>query len=397
MENSNRIIFLFQKYLSHENTETELNELLEHLSELDEEAFRLLLSFDTDSVHLKDTDALRPAITLLDQNIRAELIKRNNHGLKVIMKSNSYARYMIVAATIALMVIGVYFFRHTSTRTTNDHTSITKTDIAPGKNRATLTFSNGESIQLSEAKTGVVVTNVIKYNDGSAVGAVSGAESNQTISASTPRGGTYQIVLPDGTKVWLNAASKLEFPSSFQALNKRIVKLEGEAYFEVASAYTSLRGQQSKKAFIVESGRQKVEVLGTHFNISAYSDEVVSRTTLLEGSVKITGYNGQSALIRPGEQAIVMDKGLNVDLVDVTESIAWKNGDIQFDNRSITDIMKMIARWYDVEVIYEGDLPEGKWDGSISRGRSLKQVLQMMEKSKEVQFRISGHKVYVSK
>lgn len=204
----------------------------------------------------------------------------------------------------------------------------------------------------------------VTYNDGSVV-ANNNNSQNSTLSssgilkASTPRGGTYQIVLSDGTKVWLNASSELKFPASFNQTKQRSVELSGEAYFEVA--------KNKMKPFMVRSNGQEIEVLGTHFNVNSYLDEKVTKTTLLEGAIKLSQLkrdNPASYVLRPGQQAVAGNTVVirNVDAMDV---IDWKNGMFIFNKESLESIMRKLSRWYDVDVVFEDEKLKSKLLGGL--------------------------------
>lgn len=299
-----------------------------------------------------------------------------------------------IAASVAAIVISVGVWIYSGNQNNTNKGIAYNNDVTPGKQGATLTLANGEKIRLSDAVNGALAEEagviVIKSSDGQLTYKVleqkNGADKINVLT--TDNGETYQVRLPDGSSVWLNAASTLKYPVSFAKSRNRRVELSGEGYFEVA--------KDKRRSFIVMTADQKVEVLGTHFNIQGYTDEAAIRTTLLEGSVKVISVTGQNKVIKPGEQATVLAEEINVSNADVNDAIAWKNGDIQFDNKTIPDIMRQIARWYDVKVVYEGKIPKGEWNGSVSRTRNLSQVLKMMEKSKEVKFRINGKTVFVS-
>jgi ferric-dicitrate binding protein FerR (iron transport regulator) len=214
---------------------------------------------------------------------------------------------------------------------------------------------------------------------------------------STPRGGQYQLMLADGSKVWLNAESSLRFPVSFTG-QERKVELMGEASVGVAHVSSSLGGGREEAAgmpFKVKVHGMEVEVLGTHFNINSYDNESTIRTTLLEGSVKINK-NNSSSLLKPGQQA-QMNKAGEIKIinnVDVEEAIAWKEGKFQFDKADIHDIMRQLARWYDVDVEYKGTV-SSHFGGTISRDVNLSQVLNMLHLTGEVNFQIQDKKVVV--
>jgi ferric-dicitrate binding protein FerR (iron transport regulator) len=209
------------------------------------------------------------------------------------------------------------------------------------------------------------------------------------------------VVLSDGTKVWLNASSSIRYPAVFDG-KERVVEVTGEAYFEVASLPLTPKGGKEKMPFIVKikttSGTEgQIEVLGTHFNINAYGDEAAIRATLLEGSVKASLMNGQSSILKPGDQAVLMPNASMTtnQTANLNEVMAWKNGYFQFERADIQTVMRQIARWYDVEIKYEGPVTKDKFGGSIPRDATLSQVLHAMEQSL-VHFTIQGKQVIVT-
>ena len=217
------------------------------------------------------------------------------------------------------------------------------------------------------------------------------ADDDSKVSYNTitiPNGGQYQLILADGTKVWLNAASSLKFPTAFPG-KQRTVELTGEAYFEVA--------KNKNQPFNVKTPTQTVQVLGTHFNINAYSNEPFVKTTLLEGSVNVSSAGG-SLLLKPGQQALLNNSGLATlkDDVDTDEAIAWRNGLFQFNDVDIKTIMRQVARWYDVDVEFKGQVPAYTFHGKISRNLNASTVLKIFELS-GINFTIEGRKIIVSK
>lgn len=297
-----------------------------------------------------------------------------------------------IAAAVAAIAFCIWFY--SSPRHLDDSRDLLNyaQDIAPGKNTATLTF-NGKSMQLSEAHNGVKVdSDKFTYKDGSPLSPQAEAlpqVENSMVTAKTPRGGTYQFILQDGTKVWLNADSKLEFLPDYKSKNQRIVKLEGEGYFEVAKDKT--------RPFIVETALQRVEVLGTHFNINAYKDEPAIVTTLIEGSVKVSSRNNQSYL-KPGFQAINSGADIHVNEADLDKVIDWKEGDFYFQQTDFRLAMRKIARWYDVDVIYDSSIPANLTsNGIIPRNNNLSAVLKSIERSGQVKFKIEGNKILITK
>lgn len=265
--------------------------------------------------------------------------------------------------------------------------------IMPGGNKAILTTSAGNTIVLDTAKNGALMqtgatriskqNGLLVYNAGSAQHAGIPVTYN---TLATPRGGQYRLLLPDGTKVWLNAASSLYFPSAFEGDNRQVV-LTGEAYFEVT--------RNKEKPFIVMAGGIRVNVLGTHFNINAYPEEKAVKTTLLEGSVRISK-GDITGLLKPGQQGVLdNDKtGVTVSNADIEEVMAWKNGLFQFDGADITTVMEEIGRWYDVDVEYPGKIPMHRFQGKISREAQLSDVLKILELS-NVKFTVTGKKIIV--
>ncbi|POY37932.1 anti-sigma factor [Solitalea longa] len=307
---------------------------------------------------------------------------------------NLWSRITVAsAAAVAIIAIGIWFFRTSPQPEGMKNPNYAKNDVAPGKQGATLTLSNGKKIRLSEAingelanEAGVIIT---KAADGQLVYEIKNTpDENKINTINTANGETYQVRLPDGTAVWLNAGSSLTYATNLLQNGKRTVTLTGEGYFEVA--------KDKAHPFVVSSGNQEVEVLGTHFNMNAYADEPVRKTTLLEGSIKLTSDN-ISEILSPGEQAVSQNGKLNVQAVDAELAVAWKYNKFVFDSQQITEIMRMVARWYDVEVIYNGPIPEDLYSGTVSRFDQVSGVLRILESSGGVHFKIEGRKIYVSK
>jgi hypothetical protein len=308
------------------------------------------------------------------------------------------SRITVAAAVVALISLCIYFFNPFRSDVFNSTTSLYENDVTPGTRGATITLSNGKTIELSGTKSGVVVDpTVLTYDDGSAVDPrdsdLSQDDKNSyspQLTATTARGFTYTLTLADGTKVWLNAASTIKFPVSFAGLVNRTISLSGEAYFEVA--------KDKKHPFIVESRGQKVQVLGTHFNINSYEDQKSIKTTLLEGHVQVFAQEGmQNVILEPGQQATQTgSKEIKVDKVDVNEAVDWKNGDFIFNNESLASIMKRVARWYDVEVVYqEGVNVNQTFGGKVSRSKNISAVLSSIQSTGKIKFKIEGNKIIV--
>lgn len=306
-----------------------------------------------------------------------------------------------IAAAVTAITLSVWLYTSNKQSMKKEEKDIAgKSDAAPGKNTATLTLANGKTIQLSDAKSGVIVSNELKYNDGTALErsnaqlAENMGEAERkinTLAISTPRGGTYQVVLPDGTKVWLNAASVLKFPASFSGTANRTVELTGEAYFEVF--------KNERQPFVVLADGQQVKVLGTHFNINAYKDESSIKTTLLEGSVQVntvgsTDVQTKSVRLRPGQQSVLNTSLIKVNPVNTDEVVAWKDGQFIFNEESLSDIMRQLERWYNIKVDYSS-LPDTRYDGAISRNVKLSKVLQMLELTGNLKLKIEKDMIKV--
>lgn len=270
-----------------------------------------------------------------------------------------------------------------------------KMEIVPGTNTATLKLSSGKILQLSSSKLGLKIDSAdLEYMDGSGIVLDKTSAVTKEMEIKTPNGGTYQVELPDGTKVWLNASSSVVLPANFSSSFERHLKLQGEAYFEVAKVNTSVNGVLKRKPFIVTVNDKAIEVLGTHFNVRAYSSEPSLKTTLLEGSVKVVDGNTAKKIV-PGEQATAVNGLININKVDVEDAIAWKNGNFQFTNVGIERIMQDIARWYDVEVVYTGPVTKESFGGAISRNKPLQDVLSSLEETGGVHFKIEGRRIIV--
>lgn len=309
------------------------------------------------------------------------------------------------AAVIGLIATSVYFLYFNKT---NNQTASIKTtaalnkDIQPGGSKAILTLADGTTIILDSAKDGALSqqgnTKVIKLNNGQLAYHSSGTANTQIVynTISTPKGGTYQVILPDETKVWLNAASSLRFPTAFTG-KERNVEITGEAYFEVSPLLTSHDRGGKKIPFIVHVGEMSVEVLGTHFNVMAYNDEKAIKTTLLEGAVEVTK-NNNSVLLKPSQQA-TLTKASNdlrvTDDIDINQETAWIHGMFQFNDEDLPTILRQLSRWYDVEVSFSNAVPADHFTGKISRNASLSNVLKILELS-EVHFKIEGRKIIVT-
>jgi len=300
---------------------------------------------------------------------------------------------LAVACIFIFAVLGILYLRTNHTQTNNEaiaETAKPSNEIAPGKNGAILTLDDGSRIVLDSMKNGKLATqgaadlvlhaNHLTYQNTAA------SEVEVTYNTlEVPRGRQFQLVLQDGTRVWLNAESRLKYPTSFPG-GDRTVEVSGEAYFEVAHDET--------KPFIVKKDNIEITVLGTHFNVHAYDDEKVPAITLLEGSVNVKN-GGKNVTIHPGQQAKIGDDISVINNVDTDEVVAWKDGKFQFgETADIQSVMRQISRWYDVEIKYEGTI-KNHLGGTLSRDVPLTQLLRVLQTTGVVKFEVEGRMIVV--
>jgi transmembrane sensor len=313
-----------------------------------------------------------------------------------------HLRMASAAAVLLLFSAGLLFFLNTKS---DVEAELVSHDVAPGGNKAVLTLGNGTRIALTDAVNGELARqsgiSVKKAKDGQLVYTVmessgSGDPAQTTgiyNTVSTPMGGQYQINLPDGTRVWLNAASSLKFPASFVNLKERRVELVGEGYFEVS--------HNKKLPFIVKTEKQEVLVLGTHFNINSYPDESATRTTLLQGAVLVRRLGSRSekgnrdfVVIKPGQQC-ALGQQIGVEDADVEMVTAWKDGNFLFNDTDLPNIMKQLARWYNVHVDYSNVPANRFFTGFISRDVNLSKVLKMLEETGRIKFKVVHNNIKI--
>ena len=301
----------------------------------------------------------------------------------------SWKDFAIAASIILVASLSILFFtKENNTKITPKNSVIAQNDISAAGNIAVLTLSDGTKIKLDSTVEGIskeAGIGIVNDTNGNLTYVVNtdnlpdGKSAYNTIA--TPRGGTYKIILPDGTKVWLNAASSLRFPLSF-ADDSRKVELTGEGYFEVA---------KSNKRFRVSTHNTTVEVLGTHFNVNSYKNEKATNVTLLEGSVKLISGTA-TALLKPGEQGQVATENTPIQIIDNKDTeaiIAWTNGQFRFHNSDLKSIMRQLERWYNIDVDLNS-IPDKKFNGAISRDAKLSEVISMIELTSDLNFKIKG-------
>jgi ferric-dicitrate binding protein FerR (iron transport regulator) len=301
------------------------------------------------------------------------------------------AAVLILATSISLLIFNN---KKTGENLVKNKPEHNQSQILPGSNKAILTLSNGSKINLDNSTKGKLTqqgsATINKLKNGQLVYSVNNSSSQSPLlynTATTPKGGQYEVVLSDGTRVWLNAASSLKYPVTFSG-KERHVELTGEAYFEVA--------KNKNMPFSVAVKGTSIEVLGTHFNVMAYDDENSLVTTLLEGSVKLKN-NRAEALLKPGQKAVLGTgrTDYQVSEANTDEAVAWKNGYFLFDNENIQSIMKRVARWYDVDVSYTGTTRELNFGGTVSRFSDITELLKTLEITGTIHFKIEGRKITV--
>ena len=378
-----------------ELTADERQWLYDHIGNADEDLLKEVME------KLFEADVENPAITDRDESEdrRRKILKRiKKPGIRQKLNLTTISITRLAAAACILVLIGVGIFlkmksgrEQQSSIPAEIATSKSMNDVQPGGNKAVLQLGDGSSIVLDTTSNGTIMrqgnTNIVK-TDGIVNYKVSAGNKNEVLFniISTPRGGQYQVVLPDGSKVWLNASSSIRFPTAFTGTARR-VDITGEAYFEVA--------RNKSMPFIVNAKGSEIEVLGTHFNVMAYEDEDYLRTTLLEGAVKFTNH-GSSATLKPGQQSRLNDNGqMNVlDDVDLEDVMAWKNGYFHFNGADFQATARQLSRWYDVDVICNKKVDDLLY-ADIPRNTKLSDVLTALELTGKIRFEITGNKVIV--
>jgi len=388
MMNKERIYYLltaYQQQLATKEEEIEFAQLLH--DEQYAEIFHEILDANWTSItaaELQETEFAG------DHRILKE-IKQNSR--KVVSAQKLWPR-LAAAAAIILVLFSVGFFLLTNNKKQEEiHFA---NDITPGKNGATLTLADGRKIAINDAITGNFVSEggvkIYKNKEGQIVYDIDEKNSEKVTynTLTTTRGEQIQVRLPDQTLVFLNAESSLKFPTSFAHTPKRSVTLAGEGYFEVS--------KDKQHPFIVQSNQQQIEVLGTTFNINSYTDEPNIKTTLLEGSVRVTNLSTKEhLLLTPGQQAVMTEGKLLSKVVETEDIIAWKNGYFMFNNETLASIMKRVSKWYDMEVIYKNSSVKDKiFFGAVSRYGNISELLKVLQATEVASFEIKGRQVIVS-
>ena len=383
---------LFEQYTSGVLDEKEKQQLL---AMLDDPAYQEVLNSQLYQLYQANGNEETATTLLFDkihQGVQQRLLQPEKKE-RPLPEINRLWRYTAAAAMITVLGTGFWLWKMRPAAKNIQPVTEKKTTI-PGGNKAVLTLANGEQILLDSAANGTLAqqngVSIIKQQDGRlAYQTIAGnSQLPATNSLATPRGGQYQLTLPDGTQVWLNTASSIQYPTTFTG-KERIVTVTGEAYFEVA--------QNTNQPFLVNSNNQQIQVLGTAFNINAYQDEPDTRTTLLEGKIRVAAMNTkQSAIVSPGVQAILSTAGdLSTAKANTTEVLAWRNGQIFLTSVSVPVVMRQISRWYDVNIVYEGKIPGNRFfNGIIDRNVPLTSLLEALA-SNHINTRLEGNTLTV--
>lgn len=320
------------------------------------------------------------------EQLKADVLQKIQPTPSTLYRQQKTTVAIYVAAAV-LLIIGAFSFLQWE-NLSDKKAEMTLSAIQGGSNKAELVLSNGQKINLRSDKDGITLQGQLAYSDGTPLLSLDKAKSaNITATIKVPKGGKYNITLADGSRIWLNAGSELEYPLVFDQ-QKRLVRLKGEAYFQVAK----FEHNNSRVPFEVHSEHQTVEVTGTSFNISAYPDDTNTTTTLVEGTVTVSAGHHRVRL-SPNEQAVYSSDGLKLKNVDVESFIAWKENKFLFYETELRDLMKSISRWYNIDVAYQGVIPPTYFYGEIGREKNLAEVLRILEKS-GVKFKLKSRGTY---
>lgn len=357
--------------------------------------------FDTQEDVLESLTATQ--VNALKQEIRAGIDEKlQEEPVGIVRTINTRYKWLVAASVLLVISITTFWYINRNPEEAinlaNTEQKTTKpADIAPGSNQAILTLGDGSSIALDDKANGIITQRegaLVKKTDDGHVVYDAGKNAIAAINTvTTPNGGQYRLTLADGTNVWLNAASSIKFPTKFTG-NIREVEITGEVYFEVA--------KDKLHPFNVVSQNQVIEVLGTHFNVNTYKDEPAEKTTLLEGSIKVSKIKNQlkdestTRILKPGQQSLLTasKSAIRIQSTDMEEAVAWKNGYFKFDKVDIQTIMRQVARWYNVEVEYRGGISEDLFVGKIARSENVSGVIRVLELSK-IKTSIEGRKIIV--
>lgn len=398
----NRLVYLFHLLKNKQASPSEKQELFQLLSDP-------ALTSEVNQLILETWENLEVPTSFFTQEKSNELLESILDTPEVEKEKPSilptfWHHWKSMAASILLLIsMGTYFW--VKKRKTMVPNAIASTTTVK-ESKSILTLGDGQQINLDAIPVGHAIhqgnISISKSADGSLIYTAT-SKSDQTQdpiefnTISTPKGRRFQVILPDGTKVWLNTSTTLRYPTRFTGRNRQI-HLKGEAYLEVKPAYTMQDGKKQKTTFSVATDKQIVEVLGTHFNINSYADEKNTKTTLLEGSIRIIGLQtGDKIILNPGQQSDLNTAG-NLALAanaDIEGAVAWKDNNFRFKNTDIHSVMNQLSRWYNVEIQYQGSIPDGHLTGFISQNVPISSVLHMLEQTSDLKFKLEGQKVMV--
>lgn len=392
-----QLLYLVRRFQKGVITDAELKALKEYQKDNRYDAFLEDVFDDLASADLTSTEASAEQSEQMFSGILlgAGLERMNNKASR-----KRYLHYWMAAAV--LLLVGVVAILKQDHKSKNHVTPIAllqdKQAIKPGRSKAIIQLEDGSSIDLESLPADSVLHldgyAIVKNEEGQLSYILQEEWGNMPVynTIVTPKGGEYRLNLPDGTQIWVNASSKVKYPLNFAEFSREL-ELDGEAYFDVKNKAVG----KNKLPFIVYSGKQKLEVLGTVFNVNNYNGNV--QTTLLEGSVKLSFNGRENYFLKPDEQANYHEENntVQIDKVDPFFTIAWKNEKFAFENASIYKVMESIGRWYDVEVIYEGDLSAVVFNGTISRYEDFNKLLNLIELTGQIKFEVSGRRVVVMK
>jgi transmembrane sensor len=375
---------LYEKYIAGQCSVEEIRSLMQYKDEFELKK----LPWSAEMGNRNEIKAL--LLNRLHAQIKTNVPQGGNVFRKLVIAAS-----ILIALSIGFLLLSDYKKKQSTKEQKFAKHSVPKPVISPGGNRAVLILANGNMVNLDGTDRGVLSTQgtaqVTKLSNGKLIYKETAQTRNKGLVAyntiATPRGGQYQLTLTDGTKVWLNAASSLKFPTTFSG-SERLVELTGEAYFEVA--------KNKSMPFKVVANGININVLGTHFNVMAYQDESTVQTTLLEGAVKLTKDGAEATLI-PGEQGMINTNGQNFTVrnVKVEDVVSWKDGSFNFENENIKTIMRQVSRWYDVDIAYEGTLAKQNFGGSVSKFKDISFLLKTLELTGTIHFKIDGRRITV--
>lgn len=389
-----RLTMLFKNYYSGLATEAEIDELMLLIKESkdDKQLAELIKNVWENQYPDEKQFSKQESEKMLHSILYMSVHKHDDDYLENKIRTLGWVRY---AAASIIFIAGITMYWLGNRPTENLKVMNPKeqfADILPGGNKAVLTLSDGQQLNIDNTVVGYFGKNGTAEFTQTGAGKLNAvvfesakASDLQFNKLSTPKGGQYQITLQDGSNVWLNASSSIRFPTVFSEVD-RVVEIYGEAYFDII--------QDINRPFIVKFGTSEVEVLGTSFNIMAYEEENMAKTTLVEGSVKLRN-GSKSQTLKPGEQGVVQDRGeIQKTLVDIEQQIAWKNGLFYFKDSSIEEVMRQTARWYNIEVKYKGKMNVRQFTGKVPRNVNISELLNMLRYA-GVNFEITGKEITI--